>query len=350
MKNATTSVGSKKERLLGRNDWLTVKIGKLFKIPALYMLIIAIVVFSNVNKSFLTFNNIITLLVMNSYFAIAATGEIFVLMTGGIDLSVAQVLALSSITGSLGIISVQEAMPQMPITIIILIGLAIAVGTGLLFGLVNAVSIGYCKMTPFIVTLSTQLIARGISFVLSKGKSIPGVPKEMLRMSYATGLKLSQKMVIPWVVIITILIVLIMGVLLGKTLWGRKITLIGSNSKAAKYVGYDVAKTTASVYITSGILAGIGGFVAVMCLGAGDPKIGDPLLVTILGSVILGGVNMNGGEGSVPKAVLGMALFSTLFNGMTFLNLSLSSQQIVLGTIIVIGTVLISAFNQNKRR
>jgi ribose/xylose/arabinose/galactoside ABC-type transport system permease subunit len=349
MKNEITSVSSQKGGLSGKNSWLTVQIGKSFKIPALYMLIIAVVVFSYVNKSFLTFNNIVTLVVMNSFFAIAASGETFVLMTGGIDLSVAQVLALSSITTSLGIISLQKSMPQMPIAIVILIGLVIAVGTGLLFGVLNAVSIGYGNMTPFIATLSTQLVARGISFVLSKGKSIPGVPKEMLRMSYATGIRLSQKMVIPWVIIVTIIIVLIMGVLLGKTIWGRKITLIGSNGKAAKYVGYDVAKITASVYITSGILAGIGGFVAVMCLGAGDPKIGDPLLVTILGSVILGGVNMNGGEGSMSKAVLGMALFSTLFNGMTFLNLSLSSQQIVLGTIIVIGTALISVFNQNRR-
>ncbi len=322
---------------------------KVFTLPALYMLIISIIIFSCVNKSFLTFNNIITLFVMNSYFIIAASGETIVLMTGGIDLSVAQVLALSSVTSSLSMIGISNTFAALPVGIIILIGLLAAILTGIIFGLINAFSIGYLSMTPFIVTLSTQLVARGVAFVLSKGKSIPGVPRELFKMSYATGISVSPDKIIPISIILTLLAVIIVGIFLGKTVWGRRVALIGSNPRAAAYAGYNVKKTISSVYIVSGALAGVGGFLAVMCLGAGDPKIGDPLLVTIIGSVILGGINMNGGEGSMTKAVIGMVLFAALFNGMTFLNLSLSSQQIILGIIIVIGTALISMLNKNKK-
>lgn len=161
-------------------------------------------------------------------------------------------------------------------------------------------------------------------------------------MSYATGIQLGEGLVIPWVIVILVGIILIFGLLLGKTTWGRSIALVGSNSQSAKYVGINVPFVLSSVYVIAGLLAGMAGFITMMCLGTADPKVGDPMLITIIGSVILGGVDMNGGEGSMTKAALGMFLFATLINGMTFLNLTLALQQIVQGAILVVGMTLLA--------
>jgi ribose/xylose/arabinose/galactoside ABC-type transport system permease subunit len=224
----------------------------------------------------------------------------------------------------------------------VLVGLLVAIGIGVLIGFINGISVGVFRMTPFIVTLATQLLARGVAMVVSGGYSIPGTPSELTRMSYATGIQLGEGLVIPWVIVILVGIILIFGLLLGKTTWGRSIALVGSNSQSAKYVGINVPFVLSSVYVIAGLLAGMAGFITMMCLGTADPKVGDPMLITIIGSVILGGVDMNGGEGSMTKAALGMFLFATLINGMTFLNLTLALQQIVQGAILVVGMTLLA--------
>jgi ribose transport system permease protein len=199
-------------------------------------------------------------------------------------------------------------------------------------------------MTPFIITLATQLIGRGISFVLSNGISIPGTPDVLTRMSYKTGIPLGPRIVLPWVAVIAIGMIVLFGLFLGRTNWGRFIALTGSNQQAARYAGIKVPLILCSVYAVAGLLSGIAGFMSIMSLGTADPKVGDPLLLTIIGSVILGGVSLSGGEGSMLKAAMGMLLFATLINGMTFLNLSLAQQQIIQGLILIIGMALGARF------
>ncbi len=352
---------------------------RLRSMPVLFMLVAVWLVFILMSDAFLTVGNIITLFVMNAIFAIAATGETFVLMTGGIDLSIAHNVTCSSIISATTMITYQtgavnrmlnpggavmslselakvdaigkdavSAATASTLGMTILIGLAVALGVGLLIGAINGVSVGVFRMTPFIVTLATQLLARGTAMVVSGGYSIPGTPKELTRMSYATGIKFGDDLVIPWVIVILAGIVIVAGLLLGKTTWGRNIALVGANEQSARYVGINVRGVLVSVYIVAGLLAGVAGFVTMMSLGTADPKVGDPILITIIGSVILGGVDMNGGDGSMAKAALGMFLFATLVNGMTFLNLTLALQQIVQGTILIIGMTLLARLKPKR--
>lgn len=352
---------------------------QLKRMPILLMLIVIWIIFICLSENFLTVNNMITLFVANAYFAVAAAGETFVIMTGGIDLSIAQVLTCSAIISAKVMIFYQtsavnaivnsggavlsftelRAQPGIDRAAVndailtttdttILIGLLVALGVGLLFGIINGISIGVFNMTFFTITLATQLLARGISFVLSNGISIPGTPRELTKMSYAYGIHIGEDVVLPWIILIMVVVILLCGILLGKTLWGRSVTLLGSNEQAAKYVGINVPLIKASAYMLSGLLGGMAGFLSIMALGTADPKVGDPLLISIIGGVILGGIGMKGGEGNMGKAALGILLFATLINGMTFLNLSLAFQQIILGSIIIVGMTLLARLKTRK--
>jgi ribose/xylose/arabinose/galactoside ABC-type transport system permease subunit len=117
---------------------------------------------------------------------------------------------------------------------------------------------------------------------------------------------------------------------------------VGSNPHSAKYVGINVGNITTSVYVVSGLIAGIAGFISMMTLGTADVKLGDPLLLPVIGSVVLGGISLAGGEGNMIKAGLGMLLFATIINGMTFFNLSIAMQQMILGGIFVLGMAALS--------
>jgi ribose/xylose/arabinose/galactoside ABC-type transport system permease subunit len=359
-------------------------LGQISGMPVIIMLVFVWLTFSIISKYFLTANNIVTLFVSNSYFFIAAVGETFVLMTGGIDLSIAHVTSLSSIVGALVMINYQSAAVaaevypgsgavitdpewwnkiasgeagflQQQVTqsmestaaMTMLIGLLACLTVGLVFGLINGIAIGKFGMNPFIITLSTQLIARGISFVLSGGYSIPGIPKQMISLSTSAGIPLSDTLVLPWVVPIVIVLVILFGIALDKTRWGRYIKLVGSNANSARFVGIKVSNVTASVYVAAGLIGGIAGFFSMVTLGTADVKIGDTLLLPVIGSVVLGGIALTGGEGNMVKAALGMILFATIINGMTFFNLSIAMQQMILGTIFVIG---MSALARVKKR
>jgi ribose/xylose/arabinose/galactoside ABC-type transport system permease subunit len=354
-------------------------LGKITGMPVMIMLVFVWVVFIIISRNFFTANNMVTLFVSNSFFFIAAIGETFVLMTGGIDLSIAHVTTVSSIVSALVMIDFQSAAvaaqvnpgtgakisdpdwwtkitsgqtgviqqqvtQSMESTALetILIGLLVCLAVGLAFGLINGIAIGKFGMNPFIITLSTQLIARGISFVLSGGHSIPGIPQQMISLSTNYGIPLSDKLVLPWIVLITIALVVVFGIILDKTRLGRSIKLVGSNPHSAKYVGIKVNNVTTTVYVVSGLIGGIAGFVSMVTLGTADVKLGDPLLLPVIGSVVLGGISLTGGEGNMIKAALGMILFATIINGMTFFNLSIAMQQMILGSIFVIGMAALS--------
>jgi ribose/xylose/arabinose/galactoside ABC-type transport system permease subunit len=354
-------------------------LGKISGMPVLIMLVFVWLVFIIISRTFFTANNMVNLFSSNSYFFVAAIGETFVLMTGGIDLSIAHVTAVSSIVAALVMINFQSAavaaqvnpgtgakisdpdwwakittgqtgVIQQQVTqsmaktapMTILIGLLVCVTIGLAFGFINGIAIGKFGMNPFIITLSTQLIARGISFVLSGGHSIPGIPQQLISLSTNYGIPLSDKLVLPWIIPIIIMLVVLFGIALDKTRWGRSIKLVGSNPNSARYVGINVNSVKTSVYVVSGLIGGIAGFVSMATLGTADVKLGDPLLLPVIGSVVLGGISLVGGEGNMIKAALGMILFATIINGMTFFNLSIAMQQMILGSIFVIGMAALS--------
>ncbi|MCC8179701.1 MAG: ABC transporter permease [Planctomycetes bacterium] len=341
---------------------------KLSEMPVIVLILLEWPLFALLNPKFLSANNILSLFVSNPYFIVAAIGLFFVFLTGGIDLSIGQVVAVSSIVSSMAMVHFQTAWvnavanPGGPVIGLrnlaatrgvdaelvremidstawptIGLGLAVAIAVGAVFGAINGVAVGWFRIAPFIATLATQLTARGLSLVLTQGVSVSGVPRTLTRMSINIGVPIGG-VTIPWAAIIPWLLVLVFGLVQAKTTWGRQVILTGSNSVAAGYIGVKTDRVLFSVYLLSGMLAGVAGLMVPMCLGAADPKVGSPMLLPIVGAITIGGIRDTGGHGNMLYAALGIFMFITLMNGMTYMNLNLPQQQLVYGLILIIST------------
>jgi len=285
------------------------------------------ILFAFLAPSFATLRNARTMLAATAVAAVAAIGETLILITGGIDLSVATVVACSAVLAS----KVMEAESNT------LIGLMVALGIGLGFGLINGFTVAKLGLTPFVLTLGTNLIARGIAFSVSKGYAIraPLALRQFGRMNWL-GL--------PIIVVITLIMLVIFELLLSKTTWGRYVYFLGANKEAARYVGINYGLVGASVYIIAGVLCGLAGYLSVISLGAAIPGVGDTILLTIIGGVILGGTSLFGGVGSVWRTALGVLLLATLTNGLNLLGFGFYDQLIAQGIVIVLGTGLALRF------
>lgn len=293
--------------------------------PTIPIIIIMIIGFSLTTKNFLSPNTIRTMMAVNTVSLIAAIGQTFVLLTGGIDLSVSTVISVSAVICA----TVIEMTGGN-----ILLGVIAAIVVGLLFGLTNGILIGYGRMTPFITTMGTNLVARGIAFMMSsEGRGVKA-PKELILFGF------KKFMGIPLITLVGLALVVVFTILLKQTFWGRKVVLTGSNRTAAKYSGINTEKTEMSVYLLSGILAGIAGFISIINLGAGIPGVGDKLLLIIIAAVVLGGTSMTGGEGSVLRTLIGLVLLAILTQGLDRLHVEFYDQFIILGLLIFLGNSL----------
>lgn len=293
--------------------------------PTIPIILAMIIGFSVTTNKFLSAGTIRTMMAVNSVVLIAAIGETFVLLTGGIDLSVATVISVSAVISA----TFMELTGAN-----IFVGIVTAVAVGLFFGTINGVLIGYGRMTPFITTMGTNLVARGIAFMMSsEGRGVKA-SKELIRFGFDRFLG------IPLITWVGLILVIIFSILLKQTFWGRRVLLTGSNRTAAKYSGINTAKSEASVYILSGLLAGIAGFISIINLGAGIPGVGDKLLLIIIAAVVLGGTSMTGGEGSVMRTLIGIVLLAILTQGLDRLHVEFYDQFIILGILIFIGNSL----------
>ncbi|WP_298259325.1 ABC transporter permease [uncultured Litoreibacter sp.] len=292
--------------------------------PALQIIAALLIGFSLLSPYFLTSGNFEAMLGANAVVLIAAIGMTVVFLAGGIDLSISTVISASAVISGL-------VMAQ---TDSVAAGAVTAVVVGLGFGALNGVLIGYFRLTPFITTMATQLIARGIAFVLSQGIAVKGTPYWMLDFGFMSWLG------IPAVTLVALVLVILSVIAMSQTTWGRHVMLVGSNDEAARHAGINTRFIEFSVYLFAGGMAGAAGFIAIANLGNAIPGVGDTLLLIIIGAVVLGGTGMTGGEGSVERTVLGVAILAILTNGLNLLGIPFYDQLIIQGVLIFLGTYL----------
>ena len=197
-------------------------------------------------------------------------------------------------------------------------------------------------MVPFITTMGTQLVARGIAFVVSQGIAVKGTPKPLVEFGFQSLVGL------PVIFLISIVLLLLSAVLITKTTWGRYVILAGANKKTGQYTGINVRFVEMSVYVFAGLFAGIAGFISIINLGNGIPGVGDTLLMIILGGVVLGGTSMNGGEGSIIRTLIGITLLAILTNGLNIIGIPFYDQLIVQGILIFVGNGLAIYMSQKS--
>jgi ribose/xylose/arabinose/galactoside ABC-type transport system permease subunit len=270
--------------------------------------------------------NLVNILKQASINGILAMGMMFVIVSGGIDLSVGSIVALT------GVIAATFAHPgEYPIIIPIILSAII----GALVGCFNGVSVAYGNIPPFIVTLGTMTIIRGVALIAANGQPVFNVTKTFE--SIAGGFVLS---VIPHLVVYFLVVAVVCAFILTRTVFGRRVYAVGGNETAAKVSGINVNRIKVAVYTLSGFLAGMAGLLLASRLVSGNPTSGQAYELDAIAAVIIGGVSMSGGAGKWYGTVIGALLIAVIGNGLDILNVSSHFQLIIKGSIIIVAVLL----------
>jgi ribose transport system permease protein len=286
----------------------------------LVVLVILFGALSLASDSFLTGGNMANLSRQWAVFGIIAIGELLVILTKGIDLSVGSVVGLS------GAAAAQLLVTGLPIPLAVLC--AVAVGAGV--GLINGVLVAYAKLPPFIVTLGMMGAARGLVLVITNANTIQPLPEGFSAIANDTLLG------VPNLFWITVIVLLAIGFVLRRTVFGRYVYAAGSNAESARLSGVPVPRVLVTVYVLSGLLAGIGGVLLASRLDAGVPTMGETYELDAIAACVIGGASLFGAKGSALGAAAGALITSTLNNGGNLLGVNSFYLRIAIGVLILL--------------
>lgn len=271
--------------------------------------------------TFLTFDNFLNVLRRSSVYGIVAIGMTFVIISGGIDLSVGSMLAVCGMVGA-----------WVMATTGIVAGTITGVAAGLLSGLANGLLITRFRLQPFIVTLGTMSFFRGVALVMKDGQPINVPDYKYLGEGVILGAPVS--------VLIFAAVILVAMFILKYTPLGRYTYAIGSNREAAFHAGVRVEKNLTWIYTIVGLLVGIAAMIQVSRTVSAQPTAGLGVELDVIAAVVIGGASLSGGQGTITGTIIGTLLISFLRNGCTLLGISTNAQLIVIGMIIVVAVAV----------
>jgi len=281
---------------------------------------------------FLSAGNLAGVARQTAVIMIIAMGMTVVMISGGIDLSVGSMLALSGVTGALAMVNGASMG----------LGIACAVGTGTLCGLLNGAAAAILRIPAFIVTLGAMGIYRGATLLITDGKAVVGIPSSF---GYLAEANLFGLLPIP--LLIVLVVALAVNFLLVGTQPGRYCYAIGSNIEAARYSGIRVSRYQIFFYGLLGGLAGLAGSIESARLVTGQPTAGEGYELRVIAAVVIGGGSLSGGQGSVIGTVIGALIMGVLANGANLLGISSFAQQVVIGAVIVLA-VTVDQFQRRR--
>lgn len=291
---------------------------------ALIGLIVLVIVFQSANSTFLSSGNVQSMLVAAAILIILSVGQTFVIATAGIDLSVASAMTLGAVAfgqaysngWNLGLSCVA------------------AVVAGGVVGVVNGLLVAKGKITDFIVTLGTLSAASGAALIMSGGKPVTVISPFLLRLSTG-GLG-----IFGWSFVLAAVVAILAHLTLFHTRFGTHLLATGGSPEAATAMGISTGRIKIAVYTTSGLLAGLGAILLVARVGAAEPAANTAFLLNSVAAVVLGGVSLFGGRGSIIGPVIGALLLTALVNGLTLLGVSQFYQPLAVGIVVVLAALL----------
>ncbi|MBD2165246.1 ribose ABC transporter permease [Calothrix membranacea FACHB-236] len=297
------------------------------------ILILICILFALLTPNFGTAGNAVNILRQASINIVLATGMTFVILTGGIDLSVGSILAVSAVVAVL--VSLLPALGWAAVPAALL--------TGLLLGLVNGALITFLDVPPFIVTLGSLTALRGAAYLVANGTTVinPDLNFAWVGNSYLGP--------IPWLVIIALLTVAASWFILRQTVLGVQIYAVGGNERAARLTGIKVNRVLLFVYGVSGLLAGLAGIMSASRLYSATGLLGQGYELDAIAAVILGGTSFTGGIGTIGGTLLGALIIAVLNNGLTLLNMSYFWQLVVKGLVIIVAVMIDRLRRRTKR-
>lgn len=293
-----------------------------------------VIVFTLFNKIFFSVGVAENILLDWAPLVLIACGELIVIISGGIDLSVGAVVGFSGVIAAFAMRNLYEGSMASQPYLVLAIGLVICMIVGLLVGLVNALLINYAKLVPFIATLVTLGACSGMSLVFTKGAPVMGGPPEAIALAPAWIGPFSKP------VLVVIIVVFIIWAFVHKARFGRYTFAIGSNAFAARAAGINVRRHVAKVYMLSGFLAGLAGFFFYMRLGSGAPTSGMGNELDAIAAVVIGGAALTGGVGRVSGTVLGALILTTVTSGLIIIGVDPQWKRVVVAALIAIAATL----------
>jgi ribose/xylose/arabinose/galactoside ABC-type transport system permease subunit len=291
-------------------------------------LLLEVVLFAILSPFFLTAENLLNVTLQISITAIIAAGMTFVILTGGIDLSVGSLVAVVGIVATI-VLKIPDAFP-----LAIVAALAAGIAFGAFSGAIAGFFITRFRVTPFIVTLALMTIWRGAAFALTDGRPVWELPEGFSTL--ANG----RVFGIPIPTLCTAAIFLLAHIALTRTVFGRYVLAVGGNAEAARLAGINTKRIFTSVYVLCGALAGVSGILLASRVNSGQPNAGMMYELDVIAAVVVGGTSLSGGRGSIVGTLLGSLLIGILRNGLNLQNVDSYVQQIVVGAVILLAVML----------
>lgn len=312
---------------------------------AIIILLALIIVSTIMSPLFLSYRNIMTLFRQQATYMLIAIGAFMVMITGGIDLSVASNCAVSSVVTAhvLNVWGLSSSYGGLALAILI------GIGCGFLVGVINGVLVAGFRIPAFIVTLATMWGAEGIAYIISNGTTImldSSLPTVTALIDFAT-LK-CPVIDVPWLVLLALVVIVVFYLIMTYTVFGRMILAVGSNENAVKFAGINTSFYLFSAYAICGALTGLTGVIVTAKAGSATPLTSDvDYAMTAIAGIVIGGCSMSGGEGTITKTVLGVLIVAVIGNIMNLMNIAVYPQMVVKAVIVVVAVILKSV-NEKK--
>jgi ribose transport system permease protein len=296
------------------------------------LLIVSCMLFAAVQAKFLRFENLLNILRNASYLSIISAGQMLVIVTGGFDISVGSIVALTSVSTALCIVHLAGWLPD-ALVMATLLGCCAGMLPAIAIGLVNGFCAGALKIPPFIVTIGTMSIGLGCAQYMSGGTPIYGLPE-----IFSSTIGRGRVMGIPIAVLIALIFLAIIGFVLSQTKAGRYFYAVGGNERGARFSGVDSSFYIGLAYVLSSLFAALTGVLLTARVGSGEAALGGSLMLESIAAAVIAGVSLKGGAGRLSMVAVSALFLSVIANGMNLSRIDSRYQVIVLG-VIVIATV-----------
>ena len=294
-----------------------------------FLIVIATIIFTILSENFLTVRNLINVARQSTYLVIVTMGQMLALLTGGFDLSVGTILALSSVVGAMAMSAMNTAFPD-SVALVIFVGLMAGLFAGLSVGVVNGIGVSVFNVNPFMMTLGMASVGFGIALYLTGGVPVYGMPE-----AFSNIFGFGRFIGIPTPVIITAGLIIIMYFLVNWTRIGRYFYSVGGNIKASSLSGIHTKFVLFLAYIFCSSLATISGLLLTARLETGEANIGVSMPLESIAACVIGGVSLRGGVGRVENVVLGALFIGLIQNGMNLARIESYLQTVVIGILLI---------------
>lgn len=312
-------------------NWLQLAFVRLGVLP--FLLIAAIIVFTLMSDHFLSGRNIMNVLRQSTYLTLVAMGQMLALLTGGFDLSVGTILAVTSVVSATVMAAVITAAPDSAL-FAILLGVLAGFLAGTAIGVVNGIGVSVFNVSPFMMTLGVASIGFGIALYMTGGVPVYGMPD-----AFGTTFGFGQFLGIPSPIYVTLVLIVFMCVLLYWTRLGRHFYAVGGNIKASALSGINTRLTLFTAYVMCGGLAAVSGLLLTARLETGEANIGASMPLESIAACVIGGVSLRGGIGRVENVVLGAIFIGLVQNGMNLGRIESYLQTVVIGILLIVAVV-----------